>query len=285
MRNFWTLFFNAFFIRLFWIITITSCFLIEGRSKRSSSRDSLSNAFDAAIAQLDQKEIPPVSYMRENFSHGKSDGINTYIQDLIDTLDGYSVRNKKPYVATYDQWNTHSNKEFNDNMSQATSIKNRINIDQINEDRAEKTGSILGNQDIDTILHRFKQNRDFGQLALQQVLDLLDLEQSVVRHLVAGRTGAHLQDALEKRNALLHRTIPLAVNMYDAILTAATQNNTYNVMLSKRTGQGKKLLKALTTYDQKMFMLKLEKNIENYQHIIKKLQQDLNVNAETIKAA
>lgn len=248
---------------LFMLVFMSASLLAYSRARgyRSGSGSSLSQAFDAVIAQLDGgKSSVRLDREYDRFErNARARGVDTCIQSFIDKLDRSSNSTQVPEsIVSVREHNTSHNAV---NMS----------IDWVNK------YIDTPNQDFSMALNRFKQSPDFGQLALQQVIDLLGAELHLVHHLASGRTGASVQTALDERNRLLQRTIPLAATMYDTIITAATCDNSYNATIGNRTRQGKKLPKALTIYDKKMFLSSLEQAIEQYQEVMRTMQSNLNM--------
>lgn len=243
-------------------------------------QDTVSQAFDAVIGSLQGKEKQISTSAGQFTPVENAHALNNNILSFVNKLDKQlPAKVKKTYAQDERQEHT---KPINvraieePNPTQIvlkTKPKEFINtsLDMINK-------SIdISDQDFYAALDRFKHNRDFGQLALQHVIDLLDAELNLVRHLAVGHTGAAVQEALDDRNGLLQRTIPLAVTLYDTILTVATHDSKHNATLNNRTNNGKRLQKALTAYDQKIFLSTIENKIEQYKEIMKTLQYNVTV--------
>lgn len=249
-----------------------------------SAHNSFSSPFDSVINQLEgsTRQRSVIASSRANRS--KSYEVNDCIKSLVDTLDvPVRERNQRNSVSSYR--GRFDRAEHHNRLTQSVFLQEQpVKIVKKRESKENINTLIdLTHKRVDTVdqefleaLNTFKNNRDFGQLALQHVIDLLDIELNLVRHLVAGHTGAMVQTALDDRNALLQRTIPVAVTLYDTILTLATYDNKHAATLRRRTMNGKKLPKALTSYDQKLFLSTIENKIEQYREVIRNMQYSVN---------
>jgi hypothetical protein len=239
---------------------------------RAHARESLDTLFDEAITQLSPRVT---SGSNSRLPKSTKNDVNNCIQSFVDSLGARcSVPVAKNSVRSYSQ-PTHNRPRL---QSTRLLIKNKPREALSNSIDFLSNPVDLSDQDFYNALDRFKQNRDFGQLALQHVIDLLDDELNLVRHLIAGHTGIVMQGALDKRNNTLHHTIPLAIDLYDTILSVSTYVDKHAERLNRHTMDGKRLPKALTAYDQKMFLSNLENNIEKYQAIIRDLQHNVQTN-------
>lgn len=263
---------------------------------RAANQDSMTNAFDAVINQLDGKRKQVPQYHTATMPESKSNAVDNYIQALVNSIDvttRSSIARKNSLVSrqiirqpiVQEVMPEVQNEEDYPRKRRASLRKpHKKSVQVVVKSKPKKAAVIntsidwedkdvdISTDDFESALNNFKDHKDFGQVALQQVIDLLDAELNLVRQLVAGNTGAAVQEALDERNILLQRTIPLVVAMYDRILTIATYDNKHNETLNRQLNHGKRLLKSLTAYDQKLFLSTLENKIERYQAIMRDLQ-------------
>lgn len=273
---------NIAVVLIMGLMSVNSIIEAGAHNYRVNSQNSVSNTFDAVISSLESSNKQVRKSIGNSVPATKPRDLNGTIQSFVDTLN--TRANSKP-IENYDvAYTKHAQAQHKEPSNQTPPVQTSpVSLSSRNKPKAVINTSLdwmnktinVSDQDFNTALNSFKRNRDFGQLAVQHVIDLLDVELNLVRHLVAGHTGASVQAALDDRNSLLLRTIPLAVTLYDTILTVATNDNKHNATLNNRINNGKRLPKALTIYDQKMFLSSIENKIEQYQDVMRNIQHTL----------
>ena len=127
--------------------------------------------------------------------------------------------------------------------------------------------------ELEYALRQVRQRADFGELGMQKVLTLLDLELNIVDHLLAGETGYGIEQAMQGRNNVLHHSIPSVVQLYDMVLDLATTHAQLEKRLRTYAARHEKgLWRALDSGDKHAFLLHMADTLEYYYNMIQNMQ-------------
>ncbi len=132
--------------------------------------------------------------------------------------------------------------------------------------------------ELNKAIERFKRSKELSELSIQQLLDLLDIEMTVVDHLKSGKAGSLVADAVELRNKKLKRSIPSIIFVYDKILDLATYNETLNEQWNNiRNDDRQKEVLTLTPRDKKTFLHRMKYMLDYYYSMMRTLQWELSI--------
>lgn len=120
---------------------------------------------------------------------------------------------------------------------------------------------------------------DYGEQMLQHIMNLVDAELVIVNHLMYGRTGAMLEDAMLARNHMLAQSMPSVAYMYDKILDLATADADVNPKLYESGRNGKSLAYALNWSDKKDFLRGVRSKLTHYQKMLRAMQCDFAIDS------
>lgn len=134
------------------------------------------------------------------------------------------------------------------------------------------------------IFARFKESKDYGEIALQNVVDLLDHELKLVRLLSSGRTGAAIDSALDIRNERMQYSSPSIVFVYNKIMDLVTYDYLHSRVMLQQVKNNKRLSSALSHSAKKAFLLRMEEKLMQYQKIIRQFQHERIVDTKRIQA-
>jgi len=121
-------------------------------------------------------------------------------------------------------------------------------------------------------LDRFKKTKDYGEISLQSIIDLLGFESKVVQHLLANHTGAAVEYALDRRNSRLECSTPSVMYMYDTILNLATFDTRYKQPMINAIQRNKQLARALSQSEQQQFLCIMQDRLNYYRTVLRALQ-------------
>jgi len=131
-------------------------------------------------------------------------------------------------------------------------------------------------------LEKFKQSYDFGEVLLQQVVNLLDLEMMIVHCLIRGHTGAMVEDAIIARNQTLNHSVPSVAFMYDKILDLVAYDTATNKKLyAYHSKHEKHLTHALNWSEKKEFLRNMHSKLEHYNGLMRAMQCDFAIGSST----
>ena len=151
---------------------------------------------------------------------------------------------------------------------QASKNKRKSDIECDNESRSESiineklTNMIWDASDYskprytkNQLMNLLKDLSATGEVAIQQVIKLIDLELEIINNLLH-RTNAHIiQQIVAKRDVLLEISLPTAIEVYDMILSIAAAEN----------GERESIARA-------PFLRNMMERLEQYHLIIKTMQ-------------
>ena len=125
-------------------------------------------------------------------------------------------------------------------------------------------------------LDTFRTTRDFGEVSIQGVMNLLQAELCIVDLLLDGHTGYAVEKAVNKRNKKLSRSIPSVAFMYDKIVDIACYNELLNPKIYQQTQKKHKAFKsALNIHDKKFFLREMKDKLNHYVGIMHVMQCEL----------
>jgi len=77
-------------------------------------------------------------------------------------------------------------------------------------------------------MENFRSSRNYGEISIQQLLNLLRSELRLVHQLMNRESGCQIESFTRKRNKKLDCSIPSVVNVYDAVMDLATYDENIN---------------------------------------------------------
>lgn len=149
---------------------------------------------------------------------------------------------------------------------------NRPHINISNSDDGLLENNFHEDRLFNELLFNFRKSKSYTEIALQNVIDLLNHELKLVRLLLYGHTGAAVDYALDSRNARLEYSSPSVVFIYNQILDLATNDYRTNQVLFETSRKQKRLSAALNQRDKNAFLLSMEDKLNQYQTIMRRLQ-------------
>ena len=120
---------------------------------------------------------------------------------------------------------------------------------------------------LEKVLVQLKWRSDFGEMGLQQILNLLNVEIFITDCMIKGDSGLLLSEAVQQRSNLLQSSAPSVSNVYNMILDEATFNNQIDSPFPE----------SLPTNDKKLFLWQVKDKLEYYYSKIQEMQYDISV--------
>lgn len=116
-----------------------------------------------------------------------------------------------------------------------------------------------------------------GEIALQKLLYLLDLEMVVINHLLAGEHGYVLAQSLEKRNKAMECAGSSALRIYYEIMDKAADNKNALPKIEEYidTNGSEKIRAALNKSNKERFLMQLLHVVTSYYRKIQQLLYDI----------
>ena len=156
-----------------------------------------------------------------------------------------------------------------------------VNIDVARKKMAPKQKSaprgILNLQStLDKKLMSLARKADFGEIGMQAILNLLDLEIEVVDLLLNGDNGYVVEQAVKAKQHTLQQTMLSAVQIHDMILNVATLNADLEMKLQKyMRGHKKRLHHALSLDNKQAFLDHMRYTLGHYYSTIENTQYEM----------
>jgi hypothetical protein len=125
-------------------------------------------------------------------------------------------------------------------------------------------------------LTRFRRQPDFGQIGLQSILDLVDVELAIVDGLLDGVKGYRLERIVHERNKIVMRALPVVLKTYDHVLSLATMDAALEQKIRNAMArENGHLANALNYEDKETFLLRMADGLEYYYQVIEDIQYAL----------
>jgi len=153
-----------------------------------------------------------------------------------------------------------------------TVLENHPSLESIIQDRYAVMKS-----DFNNALELFKETYDYGEMALQNIIDLLTVELRVVHNLLIGTTGATQERAVDKRNARLEMSTPSVVYIYNKVIDLVMNSQLLNEEIYRGCACKKQLVNSLNGYNQRLFLKHVEQKLRQYRKHIYEMQYDISI--------
>ncbi|MCX5921744.1 MAG: hypothetical protein NTX86_00205 [Candidatus Dependentiae bacterium] len=132
--------------------------------------------------------------------------------------------------------------------------------------------------DFHAALDQLKASKDFSEIMIQRIVELLDAELMLVHCLLNGHMGEMVDDALVARNDMLSRSTPSMMYMYDKILNLVTYNEQVNGELYRnRTRNNRVHAHSLNWRDKREFLMTMYEKLEHYSGMMRAMQCDISI--------
>lgn len=126
---------------------------------------------------------------------------------------------------------------------------------------------------LENALARFRRRPGFGQIGLQEVLNLIDVELAIVDGLLDGVGGYRLERIVNERNEIVSFALPAVLQVYDYILSLSSTSAQLEQKIRDSIEREKNRLSNALSYDDKeAFLLSMADALEYYYTVIEDIQ-------------
>lgn len=108
---------------------------------------------------------------------------------------------------------------------------------------------------LDGAMQRFKKSKECTEHSVEQLLQLVEAELTIVDYLCCGQTGMTIEDAVAERDCLLATSVPSVVYLYSMIMDFAT----YTPLLTSSAGY-------LNQHERDAYFRRMRRLLEQYGH-------------------
>jgi hypothetical protein len=140
---------------------------------------------------------------------------------------------------------------------------------------------VMMKEDLKKAFENFENSSDYGEAKLQHVMNLLETDLVIVKHLLCGDTGWVIEEAVMMRNDLLAHSMPSVAFMYDKILDTVMYDETTNRKLYDSGTCGRSLATALNWRHKKCFLTSMRDKIDHYLGLMRAMQCNVARDADT----